>query len=45
MDETSQLEYARQYFEFVNNLTDEDPYNGGVPFDWDMDQGYVDEFE
>lgn len=45
MDETSQLEYARQYFEFLNNLTDEDPYNGGVPFDWDMDQGYVDEFE
>ena len=27
------------------NMPDEDPYNGGVPFDWDMDQGYVDEFE
>lgn len=22
-----------------------DDYNGRVPFDWDMDQGYVDEFE
>lgn len=22
-----------------------DDYNSGVPFDWDMDQGYVDEFE
>lgn len=22
-----------------------DDFNGGVPFDWDMDQGYVDEFE
>lgn len=22
-----------------------DDYNGQVPFDWDMDQGYVDEFE
>ena len=24
---------------------EDDDYGGGVPFDWDMDQGYVDEYE
>jgi len=24
---------------------EDDDYDGGVPFDWDMDQGYVDEYE
>lgn len=24
---------------------EEDDDYGGVPFDWDMDQGYVDEYE
>lgn len=26
-------------------LSSEEYYNGRVPFDWDMDQGYVDEYE
>ena len=24
---------------------EDDDYGGGVPFDWDMDQGYIDEYE
>lgn len=30
---------------FSPDEEEDDDYGGGVPFDWDMDQGYVDEYE
>ena len=38
------LEFAELLVRQAKNDFNDD-YNGRVPFDWDMDQGYADEFE
>lgn len=40
-DSETILDYAKQYYSMYD---EDDEYGGKVPFDWDMDQGYISEY-